>query len=248
MLNKGKAKNRKAIPLVTGEEQAQIKTPFTIVEAYKSIRVRLLADLSAINGNCFVVTSPFAADGKSTTAINLAITFSHLNKKILLIDADSRRSSIHKKLKMENDLGCMDILTGSAKFEDIIKPYNSYLDILTAGSTVANPSELFSSPEFSELLKEVKEKYEYVIIDTPPVNLVSDTLVIAQQTDGVVIIAKAKHTTYKAFKTTAESIKALDIRILGTIINGIDNGKNKYYKSKYGAYGKKNKYYYYSRY
>ena len=149
---------------------------------------------------------------------------------------------------MENDLGCMDILTGSAKFEDIIKPYNSYLDILTAGSTVANPSELFSSPEFSELLKKVKEKYEYVIIDTPPVNLVSDTLVIAQQTDGVVIIAKAKHTTYKAFKTTAESIKALDIRILGTIINGIDNGKNKYYKSKYGAYGKKNKYYYYSRY
>ena len=142
----------------------------------------------------------------------------------------------------------MDILTNKAKFEDIIKPYNSYLDILTAGSSVANPSELFSSPEFSQLLTESKEKYDYVIIDTPPINLVSDSLVIAQQTDGIVIVAKAKVTTYKAFRSTIDSIKALDIKVLGTVINGIDNNKNKYYKSKYGRYGNNNKYYYYSRY
>jgi len=247
MLNK-KTKEAKPTPLVTTPENLQNKTPFTIVEAYKSIRVRLLSALSEINGKTFVVSSPFAADGKSTNAINLAITFSHLNKKILLIDADNRRASIHKKLKMDNEKGCMDVLLGEATFEEAVKPYNSYLDVLTAGSSVANPSELFSSPEFDETLANLKKIYDYIVIDTPPINLVSDSLVLAQKADGIVIVAKAKVTTYRAFRSTVESVKALNIKILGTILNGIDNNRNKYYKSKYGKYGRYNNYYYYSKY
>ena len=248
MINKLVKKPRRNTTIVTNPENPQVKTPFTIVEAYKSIRIRLLSELNEIGGKSFVVSSPFASDGKSTTAINLAITFSHLNKKILLVDADNRRSSVHKKLKMENDKGCMDILTGDTTLDEAVKSYNNYLDVLTAGVAVSNPSEYFSSKEFESLLQETNRKYDFIIFDTPPVNLVSDSLVIAQKTDGMVLIAKAKITTYRAFRTTADSIKSLNIRLLGTILNGIDNANNKYYKSKYGKYGKNNKYYYYSRY
>ncbi len=247
MKNLIKQKLTKSSPLVTEQSNAPAKTPFTIVEAYKSIRVRLHSELNLINGKVFAISSPFASDGKSTTAINLAITFSHLNKKILLIDADNRRSSLHKKLKLENDIGCIDILLGNCDLKSAVKSYNTYLDVMTAGSAASNPSELFSSVEFDNLLAEAKKEYDYIIIDTPPVNLVSDTLVIAQKTDGIVLVAKAKATTYKAFRFTLDAIRALDIKILGTILNSVDNNKSKYYKSKYG-YGKRNKYYYYARY
>lgn len=231
------------------EEKAQNKTPFSVVEAYKNIRVHLLSALNALNGKTIVVSSPYASDGKSTTAINIAITISHLNKKVLLIDGDSRRSTIHKKLKMQNELGCTDIVSGEGNLRDVVKPYNNYLDILTAGSAVSNPSELFSSSNFDILLQKACDIYDYVIIDTPPINIVSDTLVIAQKCDGLVLVARAGITTYEAMKSTVDAAKSLNINIIGTVLNGTDNSYNKYYRYKYNKYNKKyGKYTYYSKY
>ncbi len=227
----------------------QNKTPFSVVEAYKSIRVHLLSSLSEINGKSVVISSPYASDGKSTTAINIAITLSHLNKKVLLIDADSRRSTVHKKLKMHNEKGCTDVVSGEANLEEVVKSYNNYLDVLTAGSAITNPSELFSSSDFEVLLTKARDIYDYIIIDTPPINLVSDTLVIAQKCDGLILVARAGVTTYEAFKSTLDTAKSLNINIIGTILNGIDRSHNKYYRYKYNKYNKKyGKYNYYSRY
>ncbi len=243
---KTKSKNANTTQLATGDT-SQNKTPFSVVEAYKSIRVHLLSHLSSINGNTVVVSSPFASDGKSTTAVNIAITLSHLSKKILIIDADFRRSTIHRKLKVTNELGCTDIISGEAKLKDVVKSYNSYLDVLTSGSITSNPSELFVSTGFDLLLAEAKDIYDYVIIDTPPINIVSDTLVVAQKCDSLIIVARTGVTTYEAFKNALDTAKSLNINIMGAILNGTDNQSNKYYRYKYNKYYKKHGYYNYSK-
>ncbi len=221
----------------------QNKVPFAVVEAYKTTRIHLISTLEKINGKVVAISSPNAAEGKSTTAINIAIALSQLNKKVLVIDADSRRSTIHKKLKIENELGCLDIINGTVKFEDVVKKHNDCLDIITSGTQASNPSELFSTDEFGVWLTNIRDSYDYIIIDTPPINLVSDALVIAQKCDGLLLIVRADVTTYDAFKRTIDSTTELNINILGVVINGTDSEKS-YKYGKYGRYGK----YGYSRY
>lgn len=221
---------------ILGNEK-QNKVPFAVVEAYKTTRIHLVSTLQKINGKVIAVSSSNAAEGKSTTAINIAIALSQLNKKVLIIDADSRRSTIHKKLKTENGLGCLDVISGTATLEEVTKSYNNNLKFITAGTQTNNPSELFSADSFSTFLNSVKDDYDYVIIDTPPINLVSDALVIAQKCDGIVLIARANITTYEAFRRTIESTKELNINVLGVIINGYESEKS-YKYGKYGRYGK----------
>lgn len=227
---------------LVGNEK-QNKVPFAVVEAYKTTRIHLISALDKIGGKIVAISSPNAAEGKSTTAINIAIALSQLNKKILVIDADSRRSTVHKKLKMENELGCLDIISGTVEFKDAVKSYNDWLDIITAGTQTSNPSELFSADSFGELLENIRDLYDYIIIDTPPINLVSDALVISQKCDGLLLIVRADVTTYDAFKRTVNSTTELNINVIGVIINGTDSEKS-YKYSKYGRYGK----YGYSRY
>lgn len=215
------------------------KVPFAVVEAYKTTRIHIVSTLEKIGGKIIAISSPNAAEGKSTTAINVAIALSQLNKKVLIIDADSRRSTVHKKLKTENGLGCLDVISGTATVEEVVKSYNNNLKFITSGTQTNNPSELFSTDSFEEFLNNIKDDFDYIIIDTPPINLVSDALVIAQKCDGIILIARANITTYDAFKRTIDSTKELNINVLGCIINGHDSEKSyKYGKySRYGKYG-----------
>ena len=217
------------------------KVPFAVVEAYKNLRIHLISALGEKKGKIFAVSSPNASEGKSTTSVNIAITMSHLKKKILLIDADVRRSTVDKKLRLSNEVGCSDVLAGTAELSKAIKNYNPYLDVLTSGSVTNNPSELFSSTAFDRLLTDLAEKYEYIVIDTPPINLVSDTLAIAQKCDGLVLVVRPSVTTYAAYKESMKNIKQLNINLLGTVING--QGAS---KKKYGIYNKYKKYDYYN--
>ena len=145
--------------------EKQNKVPFAVVEAYKTTRIHLISTLQKINGKVFAISSANAAEGKSTTAINIAIAMSQLNKKILLIDADSRRSTIHKKLKIQNELGCLDVINKTSELLDVVKKYNDYLDILTSGTSTNNPSELFSTDAFAQLLIDARENYDYMYLD-----------------------------------------------------------------------------------
>lgn len=217
------------------------KVPFSVVEAYKNLRVHLISLLSDNNDKVIAVTSPNASEGKSTTAINIAISLSQLSKKVLLIDTDAKRASVHKKLNIENGLGCLDIVSGNAEYKDVIKNYNPNLDVITSGTAFNNSSELFSSGTFERLITEVRNDYDYIIVDTPPVNLVSDTLVVAQLCDSVLFVVRADVTTYEAFKNAFASTERLNIKTLGVILNGVGTGSEKYYKYKkynyYGYYG-----------
>ena len=233
--------NKADLPLVSSdkdktENQASKKVPFAVSEAYKSIRTNLVSVLAKQHNKIAVISSPNASEGKSTTAINIAISLSQLNKKVILIDADVHRPSIHAKLKMKNNDGIMNVLSGISTFDEAVCRYNSKLDILTTGPIPQNATEIFSDPSLDELLGELNEKYDYIILDTPPINLLSDSLVIAQKTAGIVFVVRAGITTHEALRRAVASAKQLDINILGLILNGSDYSKSYYQKKYYSSY------------
>ena len=216
------------------------KTPFFIVESYKNIRTNIISLLNKNGGNVLAITSPNAGEGKSTTAINVAITLSQLNKKVVLLDADLRRSSVNKRLKIDAEIGCVDYLCENNKIDDIIVHYNNNLDVIISGSKSKNPTELFSSENFESLIDELKERYDYVVIDTPPINPVSDSLIISQKCDALIMVVKAGSTTYYSFNKAYDALKVLDIDISGVILNGsVSNPSYSYkYKNKNSQYYK----------
>ncbi len=218
------------------ENQIPKKVPFAVSESYKCIRTNLISALAKQDSKFVAISSPNASEGKSTTSINLAISLSQINKKVLLVDADVHLPSVHTKLKIKNDEGIMNILSGISTFEESVKQYNSKLDILTTGSIPQNATELFSIPAFDALLEELNEKYDYIIFDTPPANLLSDSLVIAQKCGGIVFVVRAGITTNEMLRRAVASSEQLDINILGVILNGSDYNKNKYRKKYYDSY------------
>ena len=212
--------------------------PFAVVEAYKTIRTNLTFLLSSSETKVFGITSPDAGDGKSTTAINMAIAFSQFGDKVLLIDADMRRSSVHKKLKIENNAGLSGVLAGFNRWEEVVTNIGDSLDVITAGQVPPNPSELLGSARFEKLVEEVDQKYSYVIIDTPPIDVVSDALVIAPHTAGLVLVVKDQVTSTDAIKRTIEAAKFANINILGAVMNGANpKSGRRYGYRKYGKYG-----------
>ena len=229
--------------LINTENAASV--PFSVVEAYKHIRVQLINILEKFGGKIIAISSPNASEGKSTTAINIAITMSQLEKKVIIVDADNRRGTVHKKMKLENDIGCTDILSGKTTVKEAVKHYNENLNVITCGEYSSSSSEMFDSSAFERLLKELSEAYDYVILDTPPINLVSDALVIAKKCDGLIYIIRSEVTTYEAFKKAVNSTEKLGVNLLGVILNAVDAYSGKYYKIGYGYY---NKYGYYGNY
>lgn len=132
------------------------KVPFAVSEAYKNIRTNLVSILARQGNKVIAVSSPNASEGKSTTAINTAISLSQLNKKVILIDADAHRPSLHSKLRLDNKNGLMDVINGITDIDGTVKKYNTYLDILTVGNIPQNPTEVFDSVGFDVFLTDRK--------------------------------------------------------------------------------------------
>lgn len=214
--------------------------PFAVVEAYKAIRTNLTFLLATSETKVFGITSPEAGEGKSTTSVNMAIAFSQLGDKVLLIDADMRKSSIHKKLKIENNAGLSNVLAGFNNYSEVITHINDTFDVITAGQVPPNPSELLGSARFKELVEAVGREYSYVIIDTPPMDVVTDALVIAPHTAGLVLVVKDHVTPTDAINRAIEAAKFANINILGAVMNaanpksGRGYGYCKYGYRKYG--------------
>lgn len=221
------------------------RVPFAVVEAYKAIRTNLTFLLSSSENKVFGITSPEAGEGKSTTAVNMAIAFSQLGDKVLLVDADMRRSSIHKKLKIENTIGLSNVLAGFNKYSEVVNHISDTLDVITAGQTPPNPSELLGSARFKEFVETVGKEYSYVIIDTPPVDVVTDALVLAPHIAGLVLVVKDQVTPTDAISRTIEAAKFADINILGAVMNAANPKSGSGYR--YRRYGYK-KYNYYRKY
>jgi len=222
----------------TVEQGANKQVPFAIVEAYKTIRTNLMFMMTQSNKKCITVSSSLSGEGKSTSVVNIAIAFSQLGCKVLVIDADLRKPTIYKKLKVANIKGLSSVLVGFCTAKEAISEINSNLDVLTSGPIPPNPSELLGSENMSVLLDALQAEYEYIIIDTPPINIVSDALVLAPKTNGIVLVTKGGRTTHDQIKKTLNSINFANVKILGVVMNGASK------KSIYSEYRNKHRYNY----
>ncbi len=218
---------------------------FRTVEAYKSIRTNIMYSMPRTEGGKVIaVTSATASEGKSTTCINLALTFAQVNARVLLIDCDLRKPKLHRYLRIERKDGLSNVLCGFCELKDAIKVgVKENLDVLTSGEVPPNPAELLQTEAFEKMLNELKKVYDYIIIDTPPLNIVTDAIFPIRNSTGTILLTRKDYTTYDMIEHALETIKRVNANVIGTIM--IDNKENDnvgvYKKSKY-KYGYKYKY------
>lgn len=210
---------------------------FETCEAYKTIRTNIMFSMpKSERGKVIVIAGSVAGEGKTTTAINLAITFAQTGAKVLIVDCDLRKSRVHRYLGIANDEGVTNVLCGFCGIEDaIVKNVRENLDCLTSGGTPPNPSELLESEEYEKMINSLKEKYDYIFIDTPPTTVVTDAAITFKQSSGIVVIVRQHITKFEFLDTTVETAKKANAKILGFVMLGCTDKTHKHYgKGKYG--------------
>lgn len=228
----------------TRDDQKKIlcaDSPFVVKEAYNSIRTNLLFTQQGEKCPVFVVSSPSANNGKSINSINMAISFAQMGKRTLLIDADMRNPTIHRMFSIPVKNGLSEILAGLTDSITVSKTEIENLSVLTAGKIPPNPAELLSSERMDKLLEFVKAHYDCVLIDTPPVNLVTDSTAFASKATGYILVIKLETTDLQDVKMTVNSLRHIGAQIVGFVVNDTNSSgkryssyyKRGYYRSKY---------------
>ena len=217
---------------------------FAAAEAYKLLRTKLQFSF-ADEGNCRIigVSSALHGEGKSLSAVNLAYTLSQLGKKVLIIDCDMRRPTVAEKLPINKTPGLSDFLTGQNQADNLIQfcgipDEEKAFHAISSGMTPPNPMELLSSARMEKMLARLRETYDYVILDLPPVGEVGDALAVCKLTDGMLLVVRQNYCDRIALNTAVRQFEFVDTKILGVVFNctkdeGIGYG-NKYYRGKYG--------------
>lgn len=224
---------------------------FTAAEAYKLLRTNLQFTLpGGEEDTCRVlgITSSIRGEGKSTTAVNLSYTLAETGKKVLLIDADMRLPSVGKKLEMPNAPGLSNVLVATGNDAKIaIRPSKIYDNwrIVTAGDIPPNPSELLGSRRMKIVLAALEKEFDYIIVDLPPVNVVSDTLIVSPVLDGLVVVVRENYTDRKELRSCVRQLNLSNAKVLGFVMTGAKESLKRY--GKYKRYGKSYKYGYYRK-
>ncbi len=221
--------------------QRPIASTFQIVEAYKSIRTNLLFTLAPCDNKIVIISSAEPNAGKSTVSCNLAITRAQTGARVLLIDADMRKPSQHKTFRVKKANGLSRILSGQAELEECIcHEVARGLDLIPSGSLPPNPSELLGSDTMSDLLDRLSIQYDYIFIDTPPLGVVSDSLVLSKLAAGTVLVCRQGQTTYDGLQLAVDSVRNVDGNMLGIVISDMCENPR--------SYGRYEKYHYYKAY
>ena len=209
-------------------------TPFVITEAYSRIRTNLSAALAGAPYKSVVVTSQCREEGKTTTAVNIALSFSRLDKRVLLIDADMRKSVLAgRNLDAKDYRGLSEYLSGMCEVGEVVmKTSVKDMYVLLAGKYPPNPSELLNGRLFDSLIKVCRENFDYVIIDTPPLGAVSDAAVVAPKCDGSILVIGDEKLSYSLATDVVDKLRATGTPILGAVRNNSKTGGKKYYRDK----------------
>ena len=206
------------------------KAPKSIdAEAYRSLRSNIEYSSFDDEYRVIVVTSSVPGEGKSTTSGNLAIALAQSGNSVLLVDCDMRKPSIHKNFKISNAAGTAELLLRKKLFEEVANKYNENLTIITAGKIPPNPSEMLASRAMTAFIEEMKNEFKYIILDTPPLQAVTDAQVLSTKADGVLLVVKAGSTKKEMVLNSVDLIKKVHGKVIGTVLNGVENKKNNYY-------------------
>ena len=208
-----------------------------ISEEFKAIRTNIQYSNLDKKIKTILVTSTTKNEGKTTIATNLAVNFAQIdNKKVLIIDCDLRNPSVHKEFDISNIKGVSDLLLEEKNILNYIKQTEvKNLHIITAGAIPPNPSEMLSSNKMREFIEIIKEEYDYVFIDTPPIGMVTDAGILASFVDGTVMVVRSEGVEIKAIQDAKKKLKAVNANIIGAILNRNKVKKDDYYYLYYGA-------------
>jgi len=222
---------KKRARLETKSNLISEQSPFSLLESYKAARTNLMFSVTKENCPVFLFTSAIPGEGKTTTCMNVAITFAQAGFKTLLIDADMRRPRIYKNFAVSPSPGLSDILVGFSDIGCICETNYKNLFLIPSGTIPPNPAELMTSQNMKALLDQLKEQYDYIFVDSPPVTVVTDAVVLANHVSGVIVVTRQG---YSRKDTVSECVLALEqvkANVLGTILNACEN------KARGGYYG-----------
>lgn len=216
------------------------KPKSVVSEAYRTLRTNIQYSSFDKQIKTLLVTSAEAAEGKSTVSGNLALAFAQNGNKVIIIDCDLRKPSVHKNFKISNLSGLSEVLIGKAQIEDVVQSRNENLDILTSGKIPPNPSEMLASSAMTSLIEKLKEKYDIVILDSAPIGAVTDAQILATKVDGSILVTRAERTKRDVVLEAKSSLEKVGANILGCVLHAVKNTKGKYYYY-YGSDGQKQK-------
>lgn len=227
------------------------KDDFFLQEAYKTLRTNVMFSLTGESAcKVITVTSSMQSEGKSITATNMALSFAAADKRVLLIDCDLRKPKLARLLQLNSHVGLSNVLMEPKLLKNAIMPFqDTSLKVILAGSIPPNPSELLGSKRMQQLLEELKTQFDYLVLDSPPINMVTDAAVLANQTDGVLFVVRAGRADRGGVLHAIDQLEYANAKILGFVLNG-GSGEGSGYGYKrygykrygYGRYGYRSKY------
>lgn len=232
------AASKEAVELVT-----QVRPQSQMAESYRALRTSLLLSNLGAPPKIVLFTSALPQEGKTTTSINTAVVLAQKGVRVLLIDADLRRPSIHKTLGMGPHSGLSNVLTGSTTLDKAITPTTLLpnLFVLPAGTPPPNPAELLASSNMKDVLGRLSEEYDHIVIDSPPTLSVTDAVVLSPRADAVVLVIRSGQTTKQALRRSRDVLMQVNAKLVGVLLNAVDLSSPDYYyyyeyKGKYAQY------------
>jgi capsular exopolysaccharide synthesis family protein len=215
------------------------KNDFFLQEAYKTLRTNVMFSLTGESSSKVItVTSSLQSEGKSITATNLALSFVAADKRTLLIDCDLRKPKLARLLQINSQVGLSNVLMEPKLLGEAVLPFQETgLKVILAGNIPPNPSELLGSKRMQRLLDELKKSFEYIILDSPPINMVTDSAILANQTDGVLFVVRAGRADRGGVLHAVDQLEYANAKILGFVFNGASAEGGGYRRYGYKRYG-----------
>ena len=199
-----------------------------ISETYRTLRTNIQFTALDTKEKVLLVTSAGIGEGKSTTIANLAVAIAETDKKVLLIDCDMRRPTVHKIFKLSNIKGVSDYLIGEVALDKVKNNVSPFLDVLPSGTIPPNPSELLGSKKMKKFLEEMGEQYDYILLDAPPVMAVTDAQVLSTLSSGVILVVASGKAQRELAKRSKELLEAVGANIIGAVLTCIDVKNTQY--------------------
>jgi capsular exopolysaccharide synthesis family protein len=221
---------------------ATLESLSSIVEAYRMLRTSVLLSTAGTPPKTILVTSSQPGEGKTTTAVNMAISLAQIGSSVLIIDSDLRRPAVHKTFKIPNMKGITNYLSGRTAIENlIVKLPIQNLSVLPCGPVPPNPAELISSERMRDLLRLLGERYDHIIIDSPPLISVTDPVILSAMVDGSILVVHSGRSTRDLVRRARQELNSVGAKVFGVVLNNVDIKKegydDYYYYRYYSSYG-----------